>query len=496
MASDEGKKVGIWIRVSTEMQVKDESPEVHEFRAKSYAESRGWEVAKIYRLDAVSGKAVLSHKTTRAMMKDVENQEIDALVFSKLARLGRDTREVFTIADFFEKQGADLVSIQENIDTSSPAGKMFFTMLAAMGQFERDELSSRLKASVSARAKMGRSTGGLPPYGYHWVDKKLVAHPEEAAVRKLAYELFMEHRHKQTVARVLNERGFRTRRGGDWSYTSIMTILTDTSAKGVRTVNTRKATVRGKRQYKDRDEWVEQKVEPIISVELWEEVNRIIETARDKNPLHRRGRKPKHLFAGKLLCGRCGGKQKLYARTGMDKYCCYKCNLKIPMEDLETLFISRLREILLDPHKLDDFADQSEAKADEKGKLVENLEKELSKAKRKMETLVELYQEEAMDLASFREQYGPLEVRAAQINEEVPKLQKEQRVLLAERANQGVIKKEGIALADEWPKMDGPRRREVVETLFDSIVIREAEVEFNVAFAVSDSSKKFGQWSG
>ena len=150
----------------------------------------------------------------------------------------------------------------------------------------------------------------------------------------------------------------------------------------------------------------------------------------------------------------------------------------------------------MDPYKLDEFAEQSEAKANEKAELLDTLEKELAKAKRSMKTLVELYQEEAMDLASFREQYSPLEVRAAQINEEVPKLQKEQRVLLAEKANEGVLKQEGIALADEWPKMDDPRKREVVETLFDSIVIREAEVEFNVAFAVSDSSKKSGQWSG
>lgn len=50
------KWIGIWLRVSTEDQVRCESPEVHEWRARLYAEAKGWEVAEVYRLDAVSGK--------------------------------------------------------------------------------------------------------------------------------------------------------------------------------------------------------------------------------------------------------------------------------------------------------------------------------------------------------------------------------------------------------------------------------------------------------
>ena len=56
-ASD-SKRVGIWIRVSTEDQVRGESPETHERRARLYAEAKGWNVIEVYRLDAVSGKTV------------------------------------------------------------------------------------------------------------------------------------------------------------------------------------------------------------------------------------------------------------------------------------------------------------------------------------------------------------------------------------------------------------------------------------------------------
>ncbi len=61
MGQEVQKSVGIWVRVSTEDQVRGESPEHHEKRARAYAEAKGWHVSALYRLDAVSGKAVMGH---------------------------------------------------------------------------------------------------------------------------------------------------------------------------------------------------------------------------------------------------------------------------------------------------------------------------------------------------------------------------------------------------------------------------------------------------
>ncbi len=120
--SEESKKVGIWIRVSTEDQAKGESPEHHERRARYYAESKGWTVREVYDLAGVSGKTVAEQPEAKRMMADVKRGHISGIIFSKLARLARNTRELLDFADFFRAQGADLISLQESIDTSTPAG--------------------------------------------------------------------------------------------------------------------------------------------------------------------------------------------------------------------------------------------------------------------------------------------------------------------------------------------------------------------------------------
>ena len=67
----EAKNVGIWLRVSTEDQVKGESLEVHEARARAYADSKGLHIAEVYRLEAVSGKKVGDHPEAKRMLRDV-----------------------------------------------------------------------------------------------------------------------------------------------------------------------------------------------------------------------------------------------------------------------------------------------------------------------------------------------------------------------------------------------------------------------------------------
>jgi len=90
------KPVGIWIRVSTEEQARGESPEHHEKRARFYAESKGWQVKKVYHLEAVSGKSVMGLPETQRMLDDIKKGRIAGLIFSKLARLARNTKELLS----------------------------------------------------------------------------------------------------------------------------------------------------------------------------------------------------------------------------------------------------------------------------------------------------------------------------------------------------------------------------------------------------------------
>lgn len=471
------KQVGLWIRVSTEDQVQGDSPEHHEHRGRMYAEMKGWDVVKIYKLEAVSGKSVKDHELTQEMIEDIKMGRITGLIFSKLARLARNTKELLEFADTFEEYNADLISLQEAIDTSSPAGRLFYTMIAAMAQWEREEISSRVAASVPVRATLGKPLGGPAPFGFQWINGKIEPDPDEAPILKKLFELFDEHKRKKTVARILNNAGYRTRQGRKFSDSTIGRLLQNPIAKGKHRRNySKSAGVNKHWVLKPEREWVWNEVEPVIPEELWSRVNAVMESR--KRGKRAPGRKPSHLFSGLTYC-HCG--TRMYIHASYPKYICKSCRNKIPEDDLENLFYEQFKQFWSSPVDVDKYLDQADDMVSEKKKELEVLEKELKSVSKEMDKVYALYVQEKISADGFGRVYGPLEERRKELETEQPQLLGEIDFLKIQYLSSDQIKHEATSIYSLWHTLDFKAKREIIDNVVIRIEVKENEVHFQLA---------------
>ena len=159
-----------------------------------------------------------------------------------------------------------------------------------------------------------KAVGGIAPFGYVWRNGELAVENAEAPTRRLIYELFIKHRRKKTVAKLLNDLGYRTRSGALFSDTTIDRLLRDPTAKGIRFI-----------------EGKETHVEAVVSEEVWQRANSFLGLKTTKPPVN--------LFVSFTFCN-CGG--KMAVPSSLEKYVCLKCRHKINTDDLEAVFVSQL----------------------------------------------------------------------------------------------------------------------------------------------------------
>jgi len=479
-ADSPARDVGIWIRVSSEDQAKGESPEHHLERAQAYAKHKGWKVKEVYDLAGVSGKTVLQHPECQRMLADIKRGHITGLIFSKLARLARNTKESIEISEHFQRHGADLISLRDNIDTTTPAGRMFFTFQAAQDQWEREEIAERQKASVLIRAKLGKSINGRAPYGYQWKERKLVVQPDEAPVRRKAFELFLKYHRKGTVTRMLNAAGHRSRQGALWCDRQVDRLLTCPSAKGTYYFNRLDKQSSWRGVEKPREEWGCVQCEPIVPAETWEQVNRILEeqTKAYKRP----GKLPTHTF-GRLAWCQCGG--KMYVRTDMPKYICRKCCRKIPSGDLDAIVREELHAFFGETVRVEGHLAEARRNRSAKEQELATLQRQVTAVRDEMKQTHRLYLEGAVTAKGFGEFYRPAEERLNQLLAEVPRLEAEVASHQASDLSVDAVVREARSLYDQWPKLGAEEKRRIAEAMLEKITIGEDNGQPTIELSLS-----------
>jgi DNA invertase Pin-like site-specific DNA recombinase len=144
-------RVAIYARVSTTNHGQDVGLQTRELR--QFAEARGWTVAGEYIDSGVSG-AKDSRPELNRLMADAHKRRFDVVCVWRFDRFARSVSHLLRALETFKALGIDFVSYSEQMDTSTPAGKMVFTVLGAVAELERSLIVERVRAGLrNARAK-------------------------------------------------------------------------------------------------------------------------------------------------------------------------------------------------------------------------------------------------------------------------------------------------------------------------------------------------------
>ena len=150
-------RVAIYARVST---TNGQNPEMQLSDLREYASRRGWEVVGEYVDQGVSG-AKESRPELNRLMADVHKRHFDVVLCWKVDRFGRSLKHLVNALADLDSYGVAFVSLRDNLDLSTPSGRLMFQIIGAMAEFERSLIQERVRAGLR-NAKLRGKTLGRP----------------------------------------------------------------------------------------------------------------------------------------------------------------------------------------------------------------------------------------------------------------------------------------------------------------------------------------------
>jgi len=330
--------------------------------AENYIRSQrheGWEVLPDRYDDGGFSGGNLDRPALKRLLGDIEAGKVQRIVVYKIDRLSRSLLDFARLAEFFEEHGASIVSVTQQLDTSTSMGRLTLNMLLSFAQFEREMVSDRTRDKMHAARRRGKWTGGMPPLGYDVAPEggRLLINKVEAEQVRAIFHLYLENCSLVAVSQELNRRGLYrkswttkkgiTREGAEWDRVTLRRVLSDPVYIG---------------RVKLGGEVFPGEHEAILPKGIFEKVQAALTAnSRDGNSTVRN--RSGAILRGLLRCGACDSAlTPAYTKKGGRIYRYYVCHTaqtkgwdtcptkSVPAAEVEKFVVDRIRAIGKDPN--------------------------------------------------------------------------------------------------------------------------------------------------
>ncbi|MFD0682428.1 MULTISPECIES: recombinase family protein [unclassified Paenibacillus] len=460
-------RVCIYTRVSTTTQVEEGfSLQAQYDRLVEHTKNQGWELIRIYTDPGISAKN-LNRPGVKELIQDLMAKKFDAVLVHKLDRLTRNISDLHKLVELVNKMDIKLISLSENIDTSSAMGRAMIYFLGLFAQMFRENLSEEVKKGLSERADLGLRNA-FAPYGYEMNEAgELVIVQEKAEVIREVFRVLLEKKWGYvTIAKHLNLNNKIGIRGGSFHGSTVERIL-------------KNHTYTGKNHWKAKNLPESKRIirnathAAIIDEETFNKAQTIIQRRSRKEMSRSSYNYP---FSTIIRCGKCGGPYHGHTmpKSGSTYYY-YRCTNKLRGKcDQSDLSEHKFEKMFFEHFVFQNQGLEFQEVAATKNELEverKKLEKKLLDSERRRKTWHHALGDGKMPYEDYVKLIDEELMRVEELKNELKLLPEDKPIkITAEEVVETIAN-----LSENWSYLERETRKDFINTLFKGISITKTE---------------------
>jgi site-specific DNA recombinase len=465
-------RAALYLRVSTEDQSRDGSS-IEAQRSLLERKALEWDYSIVdYYIDDGYSAKDMKRPALQRIFKDGEKRLFDVVIYWRLDRLTRKSKDFHSLVEKLEKNKVGLRSATENIDTTTAMGRFQLELSVSLAQLERETISERVFFVMEDRIRKGLRNGGSVTFGYRKVKEtgEFVIVESEASIVRRIFEMYTSGTGMKSIAHTLNQEGIKGSGVALWSSPTIKHMLENPFYTGKLRWN----YVDKSQKRTNKEIIVDSTHEPIINQTLFDRVQNDIERRKVG------GKKftSNFIFSSVLKCGKCGSTMNgfSYEKKGV-RYKTYRCGGRYDrgMCDFhntreKSVVDAFLSEIDLDDKELEQYLAIQEPTNNDKER-VESIQQEIANISKRTKKWHFAFANDAITLDQLKEYTTEDKLREDFLKKQLSSIQPVTKSGLSKHEIIEMIKQ----LREYWDQLSDQAKKMFIQETLESITITTQE---------------------